>query len=209
MTETSSISEVLRPPRLGPSSNELSARGREILDAIEEWIVEEGFGSLTIEKIVARLKCSRSTLYDLAPSREELVLVVVDRRLRRIGAIKHERLEELDDPAAKIRLLIGSQDLHIQATGLRFMEDVAKAPAVQRLISDHLRYGVAQLRDLVEQGIRSGQFHQTLDSRIVAETIDASLSRIQNPVVLRESGTSFDDASRALATLLLDGLVAN
>jgi AcrR family transcriptional regulator len=185
----------------------LSPRLRELLDALEEWIVTDGFASLTIEKMVARLKCSRSTLYGVAPSREELVLVIIDRRLRRIGAMKRDRLAALDSPAEKIRVLIGSQDLQIQSTSIRFMEDVARTPAVQRLIGDHLRYGVAQLQDLIQEGISSGTFRSGANSRVVAHAIDAALQRIQDPVVLRESGRSFDEASADIATLFLDGLV--
>jgi AcrR family transcriptional regulator len=35
--------------------------------------------------IAANVGCSLRTLYDLAPSRDELVLTVIDRNLRRIG----------------------------------------------------------------------------------------------------------------------------
>jgi excisionase family DNA binding protein len=208
MSAQPSLSEMLRPPRLGPSASELTARGRELLDQLEEIIVEEGFSSLTVEELAKRLRCSRSTLYDLAPSKDELVLVVVDRRLRRIGRIKQERLAEIEDPAEQLKMVIASKDLHVQVTSLRFMEDVARTPAVQRLIADHLRYGVAQLRDVIEAGITSGRFRR-LDSRIVAETIDAALERIQRPGLLRETGRTFDDATVELTDLLVYGLLAD
>jgi AcrR family transcriptional regulator len=208
MSSTPLISEALRPPRLGPTSGELTDRGRELLDAIEQIIVEEGFASLTVGDLAARLKCSRSTLYSLAPSKDELVLVVVDRRLRRIGRIKRQRLDELTDPAEKLQMVIASEHLHVQRTSLRFSEDVARTPAVQRLIADHLRYGVAQLRDVIEEGIAAGRF-RLVHSRIVAEVIDVGLERIQRPEVLRETGLEFDAAATELIELLLSGLVAD
>jgi AcrR family transcriptional regulator len=198
---------MLRPPRLGPSASELTPRGRELLDKLEELIVEEGFASLTVEEIAARLRCSRSTLYDLAPSKDELVLVVIDRRLRRIGRLKQERIADIADPAERLKVVIASKDLRIQVTSLRFMEDVSRTPAAQRLIADHLRYGVALLRDVIDEGIASGRFRQ-LDSRIVAETIDAGLERIQRPDLLRETGATFDDATEELTELLVSGLLA-
>jgi len=208
MSSTPLISEALRPPRLGPTSGELTDRGRELLDAIEQIIVDEGFASLTVGDLAARLKCSRSTLYSLAPSKDELVLVVVDRRLRRIGRIKRQRLDELTDPAEKLQMVIASEHLHVQRTSLRFSEDVARTPAVQRLIADHLRYGVAQLRDVIEEGIAAGRFRR-VHSRIVAEVIDVGLERIQRPEVLRETGLEFDAAATELIELLLSGLVAD
>lgn len=207
MATTPLVSEALRPPRLGPRSSELSDRARDLLDAIERLIVEEGFASLTVGDLAARLKCSRSTLYSLAPSKDELVLVVVDRRLRRIGRIKQERLGELTDPVDKLQVLIASEHLHLQRTSLRFSEDVARTPAVQRLIADHVRYGVAQLRDVVDEGIATGRF-RSVHSRVVAEIIDVGLERIQRPELLRETGLTFDDAATELTELLLSGLVA-
>jgi len=200
------LSDMLRPPRLGPSANELSARGRELLDALEAIIVEEGFASLTIGDMAARLRCSRSTLYDLAPSKDELVLVVVDRRLRRIGRIKQARLDELNDQADQLRMVISGKFRELSETGIRFMEDVAKTPAVQRLIADHFRYGVALLREVIEDGIAVGRF-RPLHSLLVAETIDAALERIQRPEVLRDMNISFEEATVELMDLLCAGLV--
>ena len=46
---------------------------------------DEGFADLTMAEIASRLNCSLRTLYTLASSRDELVLIVVDRSLWRVG----------------------------------------------------------------------------------------------------------------------------
>jgi AcrR family transcriptional regulator len=206
MESTPRLSDMLRPPRLGPGANELSERGREILDQLEIIIVDEGFASLTVARIAARLRCSRSTLYELAPTKDELVLVVVDRRLRRIGRMKSQRMNELADHAAKIKMVISGEFLELRQTNTRFLEDVARTPAVQRLISNHFRYGVALLREVIDEGVVVGRF-RPLHSLIVAEVIDAALARIQRPDLLRDTGLSFDRATVELMDLLCAGLV--
>jgi AcrR family transcriptional regulator len=206
MSTSPRLSQLLRPPRLGPTATEMTDRQRELLDALETMIVDDGFASLTVGEMAARLKCSRSTLYDLAPSKDELVLIVVDRRLRRIGRIKQERLDQIDDYADKIKMVISGKFLELRETQLRFMEDVAKTPAVQRLIADHFRYGVLQLREVIEDGIAVGRF-RPLHSLVVAEVIDAALERIQRPDLLRDSGMTWDGATIELMELLCAGLV--
>jgi AcrR family transcriptional regulator len=206
MWNTPRLSEMLRPPRLGPTAAELSERGRELLDQLEALIVAEGFAGLTVKDIAARLRCSRSTLYELAPTKDELVLIVVDRRLRRIGRLKQARLAELDDHEDKIKMVISSKFVELQESSLRFMEDVDRTPAVRRLINEHFRYGVALLREVIDDGIAAGRFRR-LHSLIVAETIDAALERIQRPDLLRDTGVTFDVATVELMELLCAGLV--
>ena len=62
-----------------------SPRREEILDELEAIFLAEGFRGLTVGTLAARLRCSRSTLYALAATKEELYLRVSDRILRRIG----------------------------------------------------------------------------------------------------------------------------
>jgi hypothetical protein len=55
----------------------LTERQRQILDQLGT-LFEDGFAHLTMADIAARVHCSLRTLYTLAPSRDELVLMVVD-----------------------------------------------------------------------------------------------------------------------------------
>src|ERR1700677_3482135 len=90
--------EALRPPVLGPSGVNLTDRGREILDELGDIFLEEGFTHLTISDLAARLRCSRRTLYELAPNRTELVLVALSRRLRRIGRVAAQYVTTVQEP---------------------------------------------------------------------------------------------------------------
>ena len=73
-------------PLLGPETERrLTSRQREVLDELEKILAEEGLADLTMAEIAARVNCSLRTLYGISPRKEELVLAVVDRRLRRIG----------------------------------------------------------------------------------------------------------------------------
>jgi AcrR family transcriptional regulator len=75
------LRSVRRPrPLLGRQrERELTDRQREILDEMED-LVAGGFADLTMAELAARLNCSLRTLYALAPSRDELVLIVIDHR---------------------------------------------------------------------------------------------------------------------------------
>jgi AcrR family transcriptional regulator len=199
------IPEQLRPPRLGPSSAELTDRGRAILDALGDIFLDEGFMHLTIGDLAERLHCSRRTLYALAPNRSELVLIVLDRRLRRIGRKAGEYLRTIDDPMELLKkfMLAGQSEIH-QATA-QYAEDTARTPAVERLNADHFRYHTAILGAILEHGIAEGTF-RPVNTRLVAETVDAAFNRFRDPSFRREVGLNFEEANALLVDLLRFGL---
>lgn len=197
--------EALRPPRLGPSGSELTDRGREILDLLGHMFVEEGFSHLTISDLASRLECSRRTLYELAPNRSELVLVAIDRRLRRIGRVAAEYLRTIDEPFDLLTrfMLVGRSEIHLASH--RFSEDVARTPAAARLVDAHLRYHVAIVRSILEHGIERGTF-RPVNTRVVAEIIDGAFAKFNGPDFLRESQMTFEDATEELVDLLRHAL---
>src|SRR5689334_24694043 len=48
-------------------------RRTELFDAVVALFLAEGFAHLTLDEIAARLRCSKSTLYTLSASKEQLV----------------------------------------------------------------------------------------------------------------------------------------
>lgn len=198
--------EQHRPPRLGPRSDRLTDRQRELLDQLEAIIVEEGFRHLTVGELAKRLSCSRRTLYELAPSKDELVLVVLDRRLRRTGHLAREHIAAVDDPAEKVDAYLIRSGL--RPTSLRFAEDVSETPAARRLFADHYRFAMAIITQVLEDGMRSGRI-RPVDPIVIAEIIDAALERLSHPDVLRATGRTFFEISEELSMLVRFGIVAD
>jgi AcrR family transcriptional regulator len=66
------------------SSQPYSEREENILDGLEEIFLQEGFRRVGVGELAARLHCSRRTLYQLAPSKERLFLLVLSRLLLRV-----------------------------------------------------------------------------------------------------------------------------
>ncbi|MGN6693775.1 MAG: TetR/AcrR family transcriptional regulator, partial [Aquihabitans sp.] len=73
-----------RPMLSRDDVHRLTDRQRELLGQLGQ-LFRDGFADLTMSEIAGRLNCSLRTLYGLAPSRDELVLTVVDTHLWRVG----------------------------------------------------------------------------------------------------------------------------
>ena len=66
-----------------------------MLDAFEDLIIAEGFSHLTVAAIADKLHCSRRTLYDIAPTKDDLVVMAVAQFVDRL-------LEAMRDVAAAV-----------------------------------------------------------------------------------------------------------
>ena len=69
----------IRPPKLVLSKQketELTERQRNLLSGLGK-LFNKGFAHLTMAEIAKKLNCSLRTLYSLAPSKEQLVLIVI------------------------------------------------------------------------------------------------------------------------------------
>jgi AcrR family transcriptional regulator len=183
----------------------LGPRHMEILDGLETIVLTEGFRDLTVGTVAQRLRCSRRTLYEIADSKEELVLIVIDRVLRRLARVAHDAARRELDLLDRLRafLLQGLSELH-RAT-LAFSEDMAAFPEAADLLATHFRFAHRVVEDMLIEGINSGEF-ATIHPRIAAETFDAAMRRLLDPNVLRESGVSFAEAVAEYLTLFTDGI---
>lgn len=184
-----------------------SPRQEEILDDLEAILLDEGFRRLTTELLAKRLRCSRRTLYELAPSKNELVLLVLDRLLRRMGRRATEQLRDLTDPAARLWTYMTRTNAEIRRGNQHLWADVAAEPAVQRLVDEHYRYAAAMVADLVRDGVEQGHFRD-LDPDLVGEVLGNALRHLQDPEVLARLGVSNAQANEQVFKLSLHGLAA-
>jgi AcrR family transcriptional regulator len=194
------------PPDLS-SHRTYGARHLQILDDLETVVLTDGFRDLTVGSLAERLRCSRRTLYEIAGSKEDLVLLVIDRVLRRLARVAREASAHETTLLGQVRafLIDGLSELH-RAT-LSFSEDVAAFPEAATLVQSHFRYARGLLQDMLERGMATGEF-TTIHPVIAAETFDAALGRLLDPSVLRSAGVNFAEALEEYLTLFTDGIRA-
>ena len=70
-------------------------RHHEIIDALER-LLEQGVPELTMSEIAKKLKISLRTLYEIAPSRDKLILMTMDNILKKLGKFAMDSVEDID-----------------------------------------------------------------------------------------------------------------
>lgn len=193
-------------PLLDPETERrLTARQREILDELEKGLAEEGLADLTMAEIAAKLNCSLRTLYGIAPSKEELVLTVVDRRLRRIGRAALEPLRASMPPLDALRAYLQAANRAVQPATVAYARELADVPGASRLLDAHESYVIAVTRSLLERAVAEGRI-APVDTAAVAHVLGGLGREFARPEVAEVAGASPKATADAMAEIILRGL---
>src|ERR671933_2309015 len=85
-----------------PVRTELTARQAELLDQLEQLFLAEGFARFTLDDLAVRLRCSKSTLYALAESKEQLAHRVIKHFFRKATTAVEAQTVTERDPALRV-----------------------------------------------------------------------------------------------------------
>ncbi|MBT4984013.1 MAG: TetR/AcrR family transcriptional regulator [Ilumatobacter sp.] len=184
--------------RLGP-------RHREILDQLEMVFLSEGFSSVTVTQLAASVGCSRRTLYELAPSKDALVLIVLDRFLHRVGRTALNNVDPNESIAEQVRSYINGA-LELQRLTAAFADDLADDPAARRLLDRHFRYVMSVSESLIERGIEAGEF-RSVSPGVAAGMLAGSGLYFSQPGILDDVGMTRDEASHEMTDIVLRSLL--
>src|SRR3712207_8482294 len=102
----------------------LTRRQAELLDQLEAIFLTEGFARFTLEDLAVRLRCSKSTLYALAGSKEQLSLRVIRHFFRKAtDAVEAQTVTETD-PARRVAAYLSAVAGALSPAGAAFHRDL-------------------------------------------------------------------------------------
>ena len=157
--ETQEFLESPRPLLSKSKENLLSARQKEAILGLEE-LIKEGYPQLTMSQIANRLKVSLRTLYKIAPKKEDLLLIAVDRLLFKIGAEAQKAINTDDGPLEKLKLFLHKTNEATKNDTLAFTEDFDKIQGARALIDSHENYVVNLTKNMLDEAIKAGEINK-------------------------------------------------
>ena len=89
---------------LSKQSPQLGKRHLEVMDELES-MLDKGKSFSTMSDLAKQLKISLRTLYEIAPSKEELIVTTVDRVLKKHGKIAIDAMNAHSSPIKKLESL--------------------------------------------------------------------------------------------------------
>lgn len=190
------------------AERQLSTRQVELIDELEEALIRHSLADLTMAEIAALVGCSLRTLYGIAPSKDGLLLTVVDRRLHRIGRAAIESLDASMRPIDALRAYLQAANEAVQPETVILAADLAKVTGVDRLISSHETYLIAITQNLLDRAIAEGQI-APVDSASVAHALGSLGREFARPEIAQLAEASPKETADAIAELILQGLLAS
>ena len=127
-------------------------RHHEIIDALER-LLEQGVPELTMSEIAKKLKISLRTLYEIAPSRDKLILMTMDNILKKLGKFAMDSVEDIDSPINKLEEYLFIVNQAVGPKFDRFLIDMEKINGSKTTADYHENYIKNYIKKLLEEAI--------------------------------------------------------
>ena len=180
-------------------------RRTELFDALVALLLAEGFAHLTLDDIAARLRCSKSTLYTLAASKEQLVQAATVHFFRSATEFVEARVAATAGARDRIAAYLSAVGEALDPATEQFMADLDGFAPARAVYEQNTVIAARRVQELIAEGGAAGDFRD-VHAAFAADLVAAAMVRIQQRVVRRTTGLDDADAYRELAAILTAGI---
>jgi AcrR family transcriptional regulator len=181
-------------------------RREELLDGVLRIIAARGFYDTSTSDIARELRCSVSTLYKIAPSKDGLVLLAFSRW----ADVTFARLEviagEADSASGRARAYFRAGAESVHPFSVAFFADLLRFESIglawRTMIAD--RY-IDRFVDLVGDAVEAGEV-RPVNSRFLGEVLRQLGVAARDETTLTASGLTGEEAVLVIDSILWDGL---
>ena len=180
-------------------------RRERLLRELEEIFLGEGFSSLTTDQLCKRLRCSKSTLYSVAGSREQIIQAVVRYFFAHSSADIEADVFATTDPASRIVKYLEGVGRAMKRNSPAFYEDMVSYPPTAEIYRLNSQAAAARVQAMIEEGVSEGGFRPA-DAALASLTVAYLMDGVQSGEVLEATGLNAGAAFAELGELLVHGL---
>lgn len=136
-----------------PESGFATRRQNALFDELLTLFLAEGFSHLTLDQIAARLRCSKSTLYTLAASKEELVRRVTVHFFKRATNAVEATLARTGNVREQVSAYLTAVGDELAVASDVFMADLNAFAPAREVYDANTRAAAGRVRQLIEEGV--------------------------------------------------------
>ena len=182
----------------------LGKRHVEVMDELER-MLDQGKSFSTMSELAKILKISLRTLYEIAPSKEELIVTTVDRVLKKHGRIA---MDAIKDDASPIKKLESFLVIANQAVGPRFEKftsSLGNLSTAKPMVDFHEQYITNFIKSLLDEA-RSKNEIKDIDTQATAMLLGGLGRYFQAKKLLKDLNQTPEQTSNFLTGIIISGI---
>ena len=177
----------------------------EVIQNFEN-LLEDGIANQTMSDIASRLKVSLRTLYEIAPSKEQLVISTIDRILTNIAKQALSSMKDMKSSVDKLRTFtkIGNE-----AAGPRiqkYADDLNQIKGADEMIKAHESAYIDHIKRLLDEAVKNKEI-QAIDTRAVAIMLGTVARVFSKKNHQKKLAASAEESANMISGLIIDGLI--
>ncbi|MFS3130717.1 TetR/AcrR family transcriptional regulator [Nocardioides sp. Bht2] len=185
-----------------------TARQVDLLDRLVALFAAEGFAEFTLDDLAARLRCSKTSLYTLAGSKQELVTEAVKQYFRESVPNVEAAVEAAGDgPGERVAAYLTAVGEYLEPLSREFVADMAAFAPAAEVYRRNTAAAADRIRELIAEGIKAGAFRE-VHAAFAAEMVAATMFEIQRGEMFSRLELSDAEAYAELASLIVYALTA-
>jgi len=179
-------------------------------DTIEdlEKLLEKGVPDITMSEIASRLKISLRTLYEIAPSKDQLILMTMDKILIRLGKQALDSVSNIQSPIEKLEQYLFMVNQAVGPKFNTFLKDIEKINGSQKMADYHENFISNYTQKLLNDAIELDEI-KNIDTKafsILLGGIGREFLKEKNRCLI---STSPEESANSITSIILNGIKLN
>lgn len=181
----------------------LTARQRELFDALYTTFLAQGFHHFTIEGAVAEFHCSKSTIYALGKTRDAIIRRILVTFFKEVTRQVDTQLSGLRTHSAILETYFTAMTSALAPASPEFMRDIASEPVAREVYEVNTEAAIRKISSIITDGVAAGEF--TVEApEFLTHIIQRTMTDIQQGIYAPT--LPFGEAYRQLGQIILHGI---
>jgi AcrR family transcriptional regulator len=176
-----------------------------MLRRLVELFLAEGFNALTIDDIATRLRCSKSTLYAVATSKDQLVAAAMKYFFREATEYVESNVAATDDPRDRIAVYLRSVGDRMRGMSQACYDDMTNSETADLIYQLNAQTSARRVRELIHEGVEAKVF-RPVHAEFIGESVSLLIDGIMHGQLLKRTGLNSGEAYHELSALVLNAM---
>jgi AcrR family transcriptional regulator len=188
----------------GKSIKPISQKHNQVIDKLE-LMLEKGIPDHTMSELAAKLKVSLRTLYEIAPSKDHLIRLTVNRILIRLGKEAIATITDIKSPIDKLKKYL----LHAnQAVGPKFkvyLQNLNDNDKSKKMIDYHEDYIISFTKELLDEAIAQKEIKK-IDTQALALLLGGIGRDFAKDSNIKKLSDTPEKSANSITEIILNGI---